>query len=70
MFPPTIKIVGFHNAKSMKSTRIIFNIDTRLKEMFEDVCKEKCLTKTKVITMLIKKYVSDNNKIEREEIKV
>ena len=54
----------------MKSTRIIFNIDTRLKEMFEDVCKEKRLTKTKVITMLIKKYVSDNNKIEREEIKV
>ena len=54
----------------MKSTRIIFNIDTRLKEMFEDVCKEKCLTKTKVITMLIKKYVNDNNKIEREEIKV
>ena len=48
----------------MKSTRIIFNIDTRLKEMFEDVCK------TKVITMLIKKYVNDNNKIEREEIKV
>ena len=54
----------------MKSTRIIFNIDTRLKEMFEDVCKEKGLTKTKVITILIKKYVSDNNKIEREEIKV
>lgn len=54
----------------MKSTRIIFNIDIRLKEMFEDVCKEKSLTKTKVITMLIKKYVSDNNKIEREEIKV
>ena len=54
----------------MKSTRIIFNIDIRLKEMFEDICKEKDLTKTKVITMLIKKYVSDNNKIEREEIKV
>ena len=54
----------------MKSTRIIFNIDTRLKEMFEDVCTEKELTKTKVITMLIQKYVSDNNKIEREEIKI
>ena len=56
----------------LKSTRIIFNIDTRLKEMFEDICKEKGLTKTKVITMLIKKYVSDsdNNKIERDEIKV
>lgn len=54
----------------MKSTKIIFNINIRLKEMFEDVCKEKGLTKTKAITMLIQKYVSDNNKIEREEIKV
>ena len=54
----------------MESTRIIFNINTRLKEIFEDVCKEKGLTKTKAITMLIKKYVSDHNKIEREEIKV
>ena len=54
----------------MKSTRIIFNINTRLKEKYAYVCKEKGLTKTKVITMLIKKYVSDNNKIEREGIKV
>ena len=54
----------------MQSTRIIFNINTRLKEMFEDICKEKGLTKTKVLTMLIKKYVNEHNKIEREEIKV
>lgn len=54
----------------MQSTRIIFNINTRLKEMFEDICKEKGLTKTKVLTMLIKKYVKEHNKIEREEIKV
>lgn len=54
----------------MQSTRIIFNINTRLKEMFEDICKEKGLTKTKVLTMLIKKYVNEHNKIEREEIRV
>ena len=53
----------------MKSTRIIFNIDARLKEMFEDVCKEKGLTKTKVITMLIKKYVNDIVKLKERKLK-
>lgn len=51
-----------------QKSQIIFNIEKRLKDMFEDICKEKGMTKSKLLNMIIQKYVYEYNHKNKERI--